>query len=75
MLGIELTDKDVFNIPRLIRTDLYGEFVQRANGHAPRSLSALGPDGIPNADDDVLVKRQSRRSDHIASLRRAGIGG
>ncbi|GAA4130287.1 hypothetical protein GCM10023067_47970 [Aminobacter aganoensis] len=53
LLGIELTDKDVFAIP-LIRTDLYGEFVRDANG-MPQVIVGLGPDGIPNTNDDVLV--------------------
>src|SRR5690606_22152663 len=52
-LGIELSDKDVFSIP-LIRTDLYGEFVRDADG-MPQLIVGLGPDGIPNTHDDVLV--------------------
>src|SRR5690606_17431261 len=48
-----LSDKDVFSIP-LIRTDLYGEFVRDADG-MPQLIVGLGPDGIPNTDDDVLA--------------------
>lgn len=53
MLGIELTDGDVLNIP-LLRTDQYGAFIPGPNG-LPQIVTGLGPDGIPNtADDDVV---------------------
>ncbi|QYX56459.1 hypothetical protein K1T73_15610 [Roseovarius sp. SCSIO 43702] len=54
MLGIELTDGDVLNIP-LLRTDDYGEFVRGPNG-LPQIVVGLGPDGIPNTADDVVVE-------------------
>ncbi|MFX0547297.1 peroxidase family protein [Roseovarius sp. S1116L3] len=54
MLGIELTDGDVLNIP-LLRTDQYGEFVRGPNG-LPQIVVGLGPDGIPNTDDDDVVE-------------------
>lgn len=53
ILGIELTDKDVFNIP-LIRTDPYGEFIRNADGY-PQVIIDIGPDGIPNTDDDITA--------------------
>jgi Ca2+-binding RTX toxin-like protein len=53
LLGIELTDKDVFNIP-LIRTDLYGEFIRNADGF-PQVITNIGPDGIPNTEDDLTA--------------------
>lgn len=53
LLGIELTDRDVFNIP-LIRTDLYGEFIRDENGF-PQVIIGIGPDGIPNTEDDVVM--------------------
>ncbi|QDZ13222.1 heme peroxidase [Devosia ginsengisoli] len=53
LLGIELTDRDVFNIP-LIRTDLYGEFIRGENGF-PQVIIHVGPDGIPNTDDDEVM--------------------
>ncbi|WP_011580134.1 MULTISPECIES: peroxidase family protein [Chelativorans] len=53
LLGIELTDRDVFNIP-LIRTDLYGEFIRDENGF-PQVIVGIGPDGIPNTDDDIVM--------------------
>ncbi|MEX1233987.1 MAG: peroxidase family protein [Roseovarius sp.] len=53
MLGIELTDGDVLNIP-LLRTDQYGAFIPGPNG-LPQIVVGLGADGIPNtADDDVV---------------------
>ncbi|WP_298436361.1 peroxidase family protein [uncultured Jannaschia sp.] len=54
MLGIELTDGDVLNIP-LLRTDAYGEFVRGPNG-LPQIVVGLGPDGIPNTADDITVE-------------------
>src|SRR3546814_11833085 len=59
LLGIELTDKDVFNIP-LIRTDLYGEFIRNADGF-PQVITNIGPDGIPNTEDDLKIGRASCR--------------
>ena len=53
MLGIELTDGDVLNVP-LLRTDAYGKFIPDANGYA-QVIVGLGADGIPNTDDDIVV--------------------
>ncbi|MGB3338248.1 MAG: peroxidase family protein, partial [Devosia sp.] len=53
MLGIELTDRDVFNIP-LVRTDLYGKFIPAENGFAQVILN-VGYDGIPNTEDDITT--------------------
>ncbi|NOT13936.1 MAG: heme peroxidase [Methylococcaceae bacterium] len=53
MLGIQLIDTDVLNVP-LLRTDAYGKFIPGANGFA-QLIIGVGPDGIPNtADDSVL---------------------
>jgi Ca2+-binding RTX toxin-like protein len=54
VLGIELTDGDVLNLP-LLRTDPYGEFIRGANG-MPLIITGIGPDGIPNTQDDVTVE-------------------
>ncbi len=54
LLGIELTDGDVLNIP-LLRTDPYGAFIRGPNG-LPQIVVGLGPDGIPNTDDDIVVE-------------------
>ena len=54
MLGIELTDLDVVNIP-LLRTDAYGNFIpDPVTGYAQLILN-IGADGIPNTDDDITV--------------------
>ena len=53
MLGIELTDGDVLNVP-LLRTDAYGKFIRDANGF-PQVIVGLGADGIPNTADDIVV--------------------
>jgi Ca2+-binding RTX toxin-like protein len=54
ILGIELTDADVGAVP-LLRTDAYGNFIPGANGFA-QVVVGLGPDGIPNTADDVVVE-------------------
>ena len=54
VLGIELTDGDVLNIP-LLRTDPYGAFIRGPNG-LPQIVTGLGPDGIPNTADDLVVE-------------------
>ncbi|MEQ1652501.1 MAG: peroxidase family protein [Hyphomicrobium sp.] len=53
MLGIQLTDYDVGNVP-LLRTDAYGKFIPAANGYAQVIVNA-GLDGILNTDDDNVV--------------------
>lgn len=57
MLGIELTDRDVVNLP-LLRTDAYGRYLPDANGYA-QVIVGLGADGIPNTDDDLVVSGTS----------------
>ena len=56
MLGIQLTDSDVGNVP-LLRTDPYGNFIPGANGF-PQVIIGIGADGIPNTADDVVVAGQ-----------------
>ncbi|QUS38256.1 calcium-binding protein [Tardiphaga alba] len=54
MLGIQLDDRDVLNIP-LLRTDAYGEFIpDPVTGYAQLILG-IGADGIPNTADDIVV--------------------
>lgn len=53
-LGIEITDRDVFNIP-LIRTDLYGQFVRDPATGFAQVIINLGPDGMPNTADDITM--------------------
>ncbi len=54
MLGIELTDYDIGNVP-LLRTDAYGKFIpDPVTGFAQVIVSA-GGDGVLNTEDDVVV--------------------
>lgn len=53
MLGIQLEDVDVGNVP-LLRTDQYGNFIPDANGYA-QLIVGIGADGIPNTADDAVV--------------------
>ncbi|RZI97697.1 MAG: hypothetical protein EOP78_00030 [Variovorax sp.] len=53
LLGILLTDSDVGSVP-LLRTDQYGNFIPNAAGYA-QVITGIGPDGIPNTADDVVV--------------------
>lgn len=54
LLGIELTDADVGNIP-LIAADEYGNFIPGANGYA-QLVVGLGEDGIFGTADDLLIE-------------------
>ncbi|MFZ6049905.1 peroxidase family protein, partial [Pseudomonas sp. CR3202] len=54
LLGIELSDFDALNVP-LVAVDPYGKFIPGANGFAQLVVD-LGPDGLPNTADDVLVE-------------------
>lgn len=54
LLGIKLTDSDVGKVP-LLRTDPYGNFIPGDNGY-PQIIYGIGPDGIPNTDDDLVVE-------------------
>ncbi|MFS2199976.1 peroxidase family protein [Pseudomonas sp. Pseusp3] len=53
LLGINLTDADVFNLP-LLATDAYGNFIKGPNG-LPQVVM-LGADGIAGTADDILVE-------------------
>ncbi|WP_210482681.1 peroxidase family protein [Microvirga antarctica] len=54
MLGIELTDADVANVP-LLRTDPYGRFIpDPVTGYA-QVIVGIGADGVPNTADDIVV--------------------
>lgn len=54
MLGIELTDQDVFNVP-LLRTDAYGRFIPNPTTGYAQIILGVGPDGIPNTSDDIVT--------------------
>src|SRR5262249_27121636 len=54
LLGIQLTDYDAVNVP-LIKVDPYGNFMPGANGF-PQLIVGLGPDGVAQTADDVLLE-------------------
>ena len=53
LLGIDLTDADVGNVP-LLATDAYGNFIRGPNGFP--QVVMVGPDGLPGTEDDELVE-------------------
>src|SRR5215470_449360 len=53
MLGVQLTDADVGNVP-LLATDAYGNFIRGAHGFV--QVVMKGVDGIAGTADDVLVE-------------------
>ena len=53
MLGINLTDADVGNVP-LLATDAYGNFIEGTNGLP--MVMMRGSDGIADTGDDFLVE-------------------
>src|SRR5262244_3149939 len=53
ILGINLTDADVGNVP-LLATDAYGNFIRGAHGFV--QVVMKGADGIAGTADDVLVE-------------------
>ncbi|WP_246529106.1 peroxidase family protein [Microvirga zambiensis] len=54
MLGIDLTDADVGNVP-MFAMDAYGEFIRGPNGY-PQLILGLGADGKFGGGDDVMVE-------------------
>ncbi|ODT66143.1 MAG: hypothetical protein ABS75_28410 [Pelagibacterium sp. SCN 63-23] len=71
LLGIELSDLDVLGVP-LLRTDLYGEFIRGADGF-PQVVYNIGPDLIPNTDDDLTVSASPGNPIVIADIN-GGLG-
>jgi len=54
MLGIELSDQDVFNVP-LLRTDPYGRFIPDPTTGYAQVIVGIGADGVPNTSDDIVI--------------------
>jgi hypothetical protein len=54
LLGIQLVDQDVGKVP-LLRTDAYGNFIPDPVTGMAQVVVGLGPDGIPNTADDIVV--------------------
>ncbi|MGH8031263.1 MAG: peroxidase family protein, partial [Luteimonas sp.] len=70
LLGINLTDADFDNVP-LLRTDAYGNFIKGPNGF-PQVITGLGPDGIPNTADDVVIEGNPLAPISLATAVRTG---
>jgi hypothetical protein len=65
MLGIQLTDQDVFNVP-LLATDRYGEFIPGENGFA-QIVTAHGlveANPADNGGKGTLLPADTFRTDH-----------
>jgi Ca2+-binding RTX toxin-like protein len=54
MLGIDLTDANVTNVP-LLRTDPYGNFIPDPVTGFAQVIVGIGPDGVPNTSDDSVI--------------------
>jgi Ca2+-binding RTX toxin-like protein len=54
MLGIDLTDANVGNVP-LLRTDPYGNFIPHPQTGFAQVIVGLGADGVPNTSDDMVI--------------------
>jgi hypothetical protein len=54
MLGIDLTDADVFAVP-MLRTDVYGRFIPDPDTGFAQVIVGIGADGIPNTADDAVI--------------------
>ena len=71
MLGINLTDADVFDVP-LMATDQYGNFIRGANGFV--QVVMRGADNIAGTADDVLVEGNPAAPISLANAVRTGHG-
>jgi Ca2+-binding RTX toxin-like protein len=69
ILGIDLTDADVNNLP-LLATDAYGNFIRGANGLV--QVVMKGADGIGGTADDVLVAGNRAAPISLANAVRTG---
>jgi Ca2+-binding RTX toxin-like protein len=69
ILGIDLTDADVGNIP-LLATDAYGNFLRGPNGFP--QVVMRGPDGVAGTADDVLVEGNPAAPINLADAVRTG---
>ncbi len=70
MLGVQLTDQDVFNVP-LLATDRYGEYLRGDNGYvqfvtqnADGTLTLVEADPTANGGLGMLVPTNAVRTDH-----------
>ena len=66
ILGINLTDADVVNVP-LLATDAYGNFIPGPNGFP--QVVMKGADGLAGTADDVLVEGNPAGADRASPTR------
>jgi hypothetical protein len=73
ILGINLTDADVFDVP-LLATDLYGNFIKGAHGLPQVVMRTAGSDGLFNTADDgqTLVEGNPAAPIDLAHALRTG---
>ncbi|WP_439858876.1 peroxidase family protein [Pseudomonas sp. MBLB4136] len=69
LLGIDLTDADVANIP-LLATDAYGKFIPGPGGFP--QVVMVGPDGLPGTADDFLMEGNPLSPISLAGAVRTG---
>jgi Ca2+-binding RTX toxin-like protein len=69
LLGINLTDADVFNVP-LLATDAYGQFLRGPNGFP--QVVMKGIDGIAGTTDDILLEGNPAAPISLADAVRTG---
>ncbi|MBS1158828.1 MAG: hypothetical protein H6R15_1247, partial [Proteobacteria bacterium] len=69
LLGINLTDADVFDVP-LLATDQYGMFIRGPNGFP--MVVMKGADGVGGTGDDVLVEGNPAAPISLADAVRTG---
>ncbi len=69
VLGINLTDADVFDVP-LLATDAYGNFIPGTNGF-PQVVVRLsnGADGLAGTNDDVTTLVEGNPANPISPIR------
>jgi Ca2+-binding RTX toxin-like protein len=73
MLGIDLTDADVFNVP-LLATDAYGQYIRGPNGFPQVVMRTAGDDGVLGTSDDgtALVEGNPASPISLANAVRTG---
>ena len=69
ILGINLTDADVNNLP-LLATDAYGNYLPGPGGRV--QVVMVGSDGLPGTPDDVLVEGNPDAPIDLANAVRTG---
>ena len=71
LLGINLTDADVINVPLLV-TDQYGKFIPGPARGFAQIVVGLGPDGVLGTADDAVVEGNRAAPISTANALRTG---